>query len=134
VRSGDVLKANFVECPKLDIITLQNTTGECDCFVKKEPILGAGRHRSGLQSYTDLNSLCYNSFSGHGHMLRVVGLASGTGGTYFLTVSCRYNPGIRLYGVETVDTGDSIDSKKRQENQGFPSSPVKTKWGRSSVG
>ena len=40
----------------------------------------------------------------------------------------------RLYGVEAVDTGDAVDSKKRQENQGFPANPVKTKWGRSSVG
>jgi hypothetical protein len=31
-----------------------------------------------LFAYTDLNSLCYNSFTGYGQMLRVVGLA-GTG-------------------------------------------------------
>ena len=55
-------------------------------------------------------------------------------GVSFLSTSCPLTPGIRLYGVETVDAGDSIDSEKRQENQGFPANPVKTKWGRSSVG
>ncbi len=28
----------------------------------------------------------------------------------------------------------TMDSKKRQENQGFPTNPLKTSWGRSSVG
>ena len=55
-------------------------------------------------------------------------------GVGFLSISCPLTPGIRLYGVEVVETGDSMDSKERQENQGFPSNPVKTKWGRSSVG
>src|ERR1700690_3278585 len=55
-------------------------------------------------------------------------------GVGFLSTSCPLTPGIRLYGVEMVDTGDAVDSKKRQENQWFPSNPVKTKWGRSSVG
>jgi hypothetical protein len=31
--------------------------------------------------------------------------------------------------VEAVDTGDAVYSKKRQENQGFPANPVKTKLG-----
>jgi hypothetical protein len=36
--------------------------------------------------------------------------------------------------VEMVDAGDFVDSKKRQENQGFPANPMKTSRGRSSVG
>lgn len=52
----------------------------------------------------------------------------------FLSISCPLTPGIRSYGGGMVATGDAVDSKKRQENQGFPSNPVKTKWGRSSVG
>ncbi len=55
-------------------------------------------------------------------------------GVGFLSISCPLTPGIRLYGVEVVETGDSMDSKKREENQGFTANPVKTKWGRSSVG
>jgi hypothetical protein len=34
-------------------------------------------------------NVCYNQNVGHGQMLRVVGLALGTGWQYFLTVSCR---------------------------------------------
>src|SRR5206468_5171819 len=48
--------------------------------------------------------------------------------------SCPLTHGIRLYGVEVDETGDTMDSKKRQENQGFPTNPLKTSWGRSSVG
>jgi hypothetical protein len=69
VRSG--VKANFVECPKPDIVTRKLRAGSVTALPKKEPILGAGRQRSGLQSYTDLNSLCYNSFTGQGQLLWV---------------------------------------------------------------
>jgi hypothetical protein len=41
----------------------------------------------------------------------------------FLSISCPLTPGIRLYGVEVDETGDTMDSKKRQENQGFPTNP-----------
>jgi hypothetical protein len=36
--------------------------------------------------------------------------------------------------VEMMEIGDTMDSKERQENQGFPTNPMKTSWGRSSVG
>jgi hypothetical protein len=39
-----------------------------------------------------------------------------------------------LFGVEIVDKGDSVDSKKKTGNEGFPNNPLKTKWGRSSAG
>jgi hypothetical protein len=41
----------------------------------------------------------------------------------FLSISCPLTPGIRLYGVEVDETGDTMDSKERQENQGFPTNP-----------
>jgi hypothetical protein len=50
------------------------------CFFGCESLVG---------SCTNSNCLCYNSIAGHGQMLRIVGLASGLVGMYFLTVSCR---------------------------------------------
>ena len=47
------------------------------------------RERGLVGTCTNSNCLCYNSIAGHGQMLRVVGLASGLVGMYFLTVSCR---------------------------------------------
>jgi hypothetical protein len=41
----------------------------------------------------------------------------------FLSISCPLTPGIRLYGAEMMETGDTMDSKERQENQGFPTNP-----------
>ena len=78
--------------------------------------------------------LCYNLHAGHGQMLRVVGLPVRTRRDVLPYGFLSINPGIRLYGVEAVDTGDEVDSKKRQENQAFPANPVKRKRGRSSVG
>jgi len=37
----------------------------------------------------------------------------------FLSISCPLTPGIRLYGVEVVEAGDSTDSRKRQEIKGL---------------
>jgi hypothetical protein len=44
------------------------------------------------------------------------------------------NPRNSVIWGEAVDTGDAVDSTKRQENQGFPAKLAKAKWGRSSVG
>jgi hypothetical protein len=92
--------------------------------------------QSGTQdtAYTDLNSVCYNL--AHGAWTDALGrrVEQQDLGVGFLSISCPLTPGIRLYGVEVVETGDFVDSKKRQENQGFTANPVKTKWGRSSVG
>jgi hypothetical protein len=41
------------------------------------------------QALTHQSIVCYNQHAGHGQMLRVAGLASGTGWKDFLTVSCR---------------------------------------------
>jgi hypothetical protein len=54
-----------------------------------------------------------------GHRASCTGLDSGC----FLSISCPLTPGIRLYGVEVDETGDTMDSKERLENQGFPISP-----------
>src|ERR1700722_7756539 len=80
---------------------------------------------SNLGNCTDLNSVCYNSLTVHGQMRWVVGWCH----RIWALASCPLTPGIRLYGVEVVETGDSMDSKKRQENQGFPANPMKTSWG-----
>ena len=45
--------------------------------------------RLGLRALTHQSIVCYNLHAGHGQMLRIVGLASGFVGMYFLTVSCR---------------------------------------------
>jgi hypothetical protein len=78
--------------------------------------------------------LCYNLRTVHGQMRWVRRVVPQDLDVSFLSTSCPLTPGIRLYGVEMVDAGDSVDSKKRQENQGFPANPMKTSWGRSSVG
>jgi hypothetical protein len=36
--------------------------------------------------------------------------------------------------VETVETGDTVDSENRQQTCGFGANRMKSKWGRSSVG
>jgi hypothetical protein len=54
-----------------------------------------------------------------GRRASCTGLDSGC----FLSISCPLTPGIRLYGVDVDETGDTMDSKERQENQGFPTNP-----------
>jgi hypothetical protein len=44
------------------------------------------------------------------------------------------NPGIWLYSVDFIEAGENVDRTKRQHNQGFIANPMKTSWGRSSVG
>jgi hypothetical protein len=55
------------------------------------------------RTYTDLNCLCYNSFTGQGQLLWV-GVACRMGGRPLRLVSI--NLGIWFYEVETSDTGD----------------------------
>jgi hypothetical protein len=65
---------------------------------------------SNLGNCTDLNSLCYNSFTGQGQLLWV-GLACITVfGNRLSIVSI--NLGIRFYGVETGDAGESIEPEE----------------------
>jgi hypothetical protein len=44
------------------------------------------------------------------------------------------NAGIWVYPVEIIEAGEMIGKTGRQQNQGFPANPMKTSWGRSSVG
>jgi hypothetical protein len=44
------------------------------------------------------------------------------------------NIGIWLYPVEIIEAGEKVGNSERQQNQGFPANPMKTSWGRSSVG
>jgi hypothetical protein len=44
------------------------------------------------------------------------------------------DPGIWLYPVEIIEAGENIGEKERQQNQGFLTNPMRTRWGRSSVG
>ena len=102
-----------MECPELDIITRKMRPGNVTALSKKEPILGTGRRRSGLQSYTDLNSLCYNSLTGQGQLLWVSVACSTVFGQQFSLVSMvSINLGIRFYGVETGDAGESIEPEE----------------------
>jgi hypothetical protein len=52
-------------------------------------------------------------------MLRIDGSLLGIERLASLRFPVDKNLGNRLYGVETVDTGDAIDSKKRQEINGL---------------
>jgi hypothetical protein len=63
-----------------------------------------------LGNCTDLNSLCYNSFTGQGQLLWVRVACSSVFGQRFSLVSMvSINLGIWFYGVETGDAGESIE-------------------------
>ena len=65
------------------------------------------------QVCTDLNCLCYNPFTGQGQLLWVGVCLSYTFGPRFSLVSMvSINFGIRFYGVETGDTGESIEPEE----------------------
>jgi hypothetical protein len=61
---------------------------------------------------TDLNWLCYNSFSGQGQLLWVGVCLRHLFGRRFNLVSI--NLGIWFYEVETGDTGESIEPEESQ--------------------
>jgi hypothetical protein len=44
------------------------------------------------------------------------------------------SPGIQIDPVETVETGETVDSENRQQTCGFGANRMKSEWGRSSVG
>ena len=68
---------------------------------------------SNLGNCTDLNSLCYNSFTGQGQLLWVRVACSTVFGQRFDLVSMvSINLGIRFYGVETGDAGESIEPEE----------------------
>lgn len=72
----------------------ENTTGECDCFGKKEPILGTGRQGSGPQFYTDLNSVCYNSITEQGQMFWIAAARGRYGSKFDVLSMLSISPGI----------------------------------------
>ncbi len=62
---------------------------------------------------TDLNFLCYNSFTGQGQLLWVRVACSTVFGQRFSLVSMvSINLGIRFDGVETGDAGESIEPEE----------------------
>ena len=67
------------------------------------------------QACTDLNSVCYNSLSGQGQLLRV-GFACRTvlDGWFSLMSMVSINLGIWFYGVETGDAGETIAPEESQ--------------------
>ena len=71
--------------------------------------------------------VCYNSFrwSDVTELWVQVSLAA-----HMLSITI----GIWLYPVEINAAGENIGKKERQQNQGFPTNPMKKSWGRSSVG
>jgi hypothetical protein len=73
----------------------------------------AAETRSNLGNCTDLNSLCYNSFSGQGQLLWVR-VACGTvfGQRLSLVSMVSINLGIWFYEVETGDAGESIEPEE----------------------
>jgi hypothetical protein len=83
---------------------------------------------------TVYESVCYNLIRG-AWTDALGGRASRTGLDLgcLLFISCPLTPGIRLYGVEVDETGDTMDSKERPEIKGSHK-PMKISWGRSSVG
>jgi hypothetical protein len=44
------------------------------------------------------------------------------------------SPGISIDPVETVESGEMVDSNNRQQTCGIGANRMKSKWGRSSVG
>jgi hypothetical protein len=63
--------------------------------------------------YTDPNSLCYNSFTGQGQLLWVGVCLQHTFGRRLSLVSMvSMNLEIWFYGVETGDTGESIEPEE----------------------
>ena len=64
-----------------------------------------------------------------------IAAARGRYGSKFNVLSMLSNsPGISLDPVETVETGETFDSKNRRQTYGFGPNRMKSKWGRSSVG
>jgi hypothetical protein len=65
-----------------------------------------------FRTCTDLNSVCYNSFSGQGQLLWVGVCLQHGFGRFSLVSMVSINVGIRFYGVETGDAGESIEPEE----------------------
>jgi hypothetical protein len=78
--------------------------------------------------------LCYNSITEQGQMFRIAA-ARGRYGSKFDGLSMlSISAGISIDPVETVESGEMVDSNNRQQTCGFGANRMKSKWGRSSVG
>jgi hypothetical protein len=65
----------------------------------------------------------------------MIAVARGQYGSQFDVLSMvSISPGISIDPVETVETGETVDSKNRQQTCGFGPDRMKSEWGRSSVG
>jgi hypothetical protein len=72
----------------------------------------AAETRSNLGNCTDLNSLCYNSFSGQGQLLWAGVCLQHGFGRFSLVSMVSINLGIWFCGVETGDAGESIEPEE----------------------
>jgi hypothetical protein len=87
-----------------------------------------------LGNCTDLNSLCYNSITEQGQMFWIAAVRGRYGSQFDVLSMLSISPGISIDPVETVETGETVDSENRQQTCGFDANRMKSKWGRSSVG
>ena len=93
---------------------------------KLTPILGT--------ACTDLNSLCYNSITEQGQMFWIAAARGRYGSKFDVLSMLSISPGISIDPVETVESGEMVDSNNRQQTCGFGANLMKIKWGRISVG
>jgi hypothetical protein len=97
------------KCKKAKLDTESSERGCLECGTCSSPAPLWDR------TYTDLNSLCYNSFTGQGQLLWVgVCLQHSFGRRFNLVSMVSINLGIWSYGVETGDTGESIEPEESQ--------------------
>ena len=76
-------------------------------------LLSANRPSHLAKSVTTRIRVCYNSFTGQGQLLWVgVCLLHSFGQRFSLVSMVSINLGIRFYGVETGDAGESIEPEE----------------------
>jgi len=81
------------------------------------------------QVCTDLNSVCYNSLTEQGQMFWIAATRGRYGSQFDVLSMLSISPGIQIDPVETVETGETVDSKNRQQTCGFGANRMKSKWG-----
>ena len=78
--------------------------------------------------------LCYNSTTEQGQMFWIAAARGRYGSQFDVLSMLSISPGISIDPVETVETGETVDSENRQQTCGFDPNRMKSKRGRSSVG
>jgi hypothetical protein len=102
-RSGGRKKAEAKPAPK---------SSECRTCSSTAPLWD--------RTCTDLNSLCYNSFSGQGQLLWVgVCLQHSFGRRFDLVSMVSINLGIWFYRVEQGEAGETIEHEEGSKYAGF---------------